>query len=96
MFPKVIFLSAVSAILIFIHINLATIPQISSTTFTVIGLVLGLLLVFRTNTAYDRYWEGRKMCGVITNTSLSLAMETMSFISGCPASDKNGQTAFES
>jgi putative membrane protein len=30
------------------------------------NLVLGLLLVFRTNTAYDRFWEGRKAWGVLT------------------------------
>lgn len=30
------------------------------------NLVLGLLLVFRTNTAYDRFWEGRKAWGTIT------------------------------
>jgi putative membrane protein len=28
---------------------------------SLIGIVIGLLLVFRTNTAYDRWWEGRKM-----------------------------------
>jgi len=27
---------------------------------SLIGIVIGLLLVFRTNTAYDRWWEGRK------------------------------------
>lgn len=27
--------------------------------------MLGLLLVFRTNTAYDRYWEARKLWGTI-------------------------------
>jgi ion channel-forming bestrophin family protein len=31
------------------------------------NIVLGLLLVFRTNTAYDRYWEGRKCWGKIIN-----------------------------
>ena len=35
-------------------------------------LVLGLLLVFRTNTAYDRFWEGRKIWGGIINTFGSL------------------------
>ncbi|NEP42705.1 MAG: hypothetical protein F6K35_27180 [Okeania sp. SIO2H7] len=29
------------------------------------GIVLGLLLVFRTNTSYDRFWEGRKLIGQI-------------------------------
>ncbi|KAJ1533461.1 hypothetical protein HK096_005213, partial [Nowakowskiella sp. JEL0078] len=31
-----------------------------------LGVVLGLLLVFRTNTAYDRFWEGRKVWGTVT------------------------------
>lgn len=31
-------------------------------------LVLGLLLVFRTNTAYERFWEGRKAWGTLVNT----------------------------
>jgi ion channel-forming bestrophin family protein len=39
------------------------------------NLVLGLLLVFRTNTAYDRYWEGRKCWGSITNSSRNLARQ---------------------
>ncbi|OXA56169.1 hypothetical protein Fcan01_08795 [Folsomia candida] len=35
-------------------------------TFPVLGVVTGLLLVFRTNTAYDRYWEGRKIWSTMT------------------------------
>jgi ion channel-forming bestrophin family protein len=37
------------------------------------SIVLGLLLVFRTNTAYDRFWEGRKGWGTIVNNSRNLA-----------------------
>jgi putative membrane protein len=37
------------------------------------GLALGLLLVFRTNASYDRFWEGRKMWGSIINESRNLA-----------------------
>ncbi|KAL5031904.1 hypothetical protein BDV3_001227 [Batrachochytrium dendrobatidis] len=29
----------------------------------ILSVVMGLLLVFRTNTAYDRFWEGRRMWG---------------------------------
>ncbi|MBX7191625.1 MAG: bestrophin family protein [Sandaracinaceae bacterium] len=32
---------------------------------TMIGVALGLLLVFRTNASYDRYWEGRRLLGGI-------------------------------
>ncbi len=37
--------------------------------------VLGLLLVFRTNTAYDRYWEGRKCWGSLINNVRNLARQ---------------------
>ncbi len=38
-----------------------------------IGVALGLLLVFRTNASYDRFWEGRRQWGNITNASRNLA-----------------------
>lgn len=37
------------------------------------SIVLGLLLVFRTNTAYDRFWEGRKCWGTIIISARNLA-----------------------
>jgi ion channel-forming bestrophin family protein len=39
------------------------------------NIVLGLLLVFRTNTAYDRFWEGRKSWGTIIVSSRNLARQ---------------------
>jgi putative membrane protein len=39
------------------------------------NVVLGLLLVFRTNTAYDRFWEGRKHWGSLVNTVRNLARQ---------------------
>lgn len=40
-----------------------------------VGFVLGLLLVFRTNTAYDRWWEGRKLWGQLVNDSRNLSVK---------------------
>eukprot|EP00188_Purpureofilum_apyrenoidigerum_P005268 Plantae.Rhodophyta-Purpureofilum_apyrenoidigerum.ctg6715.p1 GENE.Plantae.Rhodophyta-Purpureofilum_apyrenoidigerum.ctg6715~~Plantae.Rhodophyta-Purpureofilum_apyrenoidigerum.ctg6715.p1 ORF type:complete len:368 (+),score=35.41 Plantae.Rhodophyta-Purpureofilum_apyrenoidigerum.ctg6715:147-1250(+) len=37
------------------------------------GTAASLLLVFRTNAAYDRFWEGRKLWGTIVNRSRDLA-----------------------
>lgn len=42
----------------FFEFNSFTIP---SAMHSLIGIVIGLLLVFRTNTAYDRWWDGRKI-----------------------------------
>ena len=43
--------------------------------FALVGFVLSLLLVFRTNTAYDRWWEGRKKWGELVNNSRNLAIK---------------------
>lgn len=40
-----------------------------------LGFALSLLLVFRTNTAYDRWWEGRKLWGALVNNSRNLAIK---------------------
>jgi ion channel-forming bestrophin family protein len=37
--------------------------------------VLSLLLAYRTNTAYDRWWEGRKLWGGLVNSSRNLALK---------------------
>lgn len=45
------------------------------TVYSLIGFVISLLLVFRTNTAYDRWWEGRKKWGALVNDSRNLAIK---------------------
>ena len=47
---------------------------------SLIGFVLGLLLVFRTNTAYERWWEGRKLLGALVNTSRNLSLKVNAFL----------------
>jgi len=44
-----------------------------------LGTVLGLFLAFRTNTAYDRWWEGRKLWGQLVNESRNLAIKVKAF-----------------
>lgn len=46
---------------------------IPSTVHSLVGLALGLLLVFRTNASYDRFWEGRKQWGGMVNETRNLA-----------------------
>lgn len=39
------------------------------------SIVIGLLLAFRTNSAYDRWWEGRKLWGQLVNDIRNLAIK---------------------
>lgn len=51
--------------------------QFKSTTqiHSLLGFVLALLLVFRTNSAYDRWWEGRKLWGALVNNTRNFALK---------------------
>lgn len=55
---------------------------------SLLGFVLSLLLVFRTNTAYERWWEGRKAWGELINNSRNFAMKIKA-ISGISEKERN-------
>ncbi|MEO1450508.1 MAG: bestrophin family ion channel, partial [Bacteroidota bacterium] len=57
----------------FIPLNLDVIV-IEPAVFSLLGVFLSLLLVFRTNSAYDRWWEGRKQWGALINHTRGLAV----------------------
>lgn len=47
---------------------------------SLLGFVISLLLVFRTNTAYDRWWEGRKQWGALVNVSRNFSLKINAFL----------------
>jgi putative membrane protein len=47
-------------------------PGLDATGHTVLGVALSMLIVFRTNSAYGRFWEARSHWGMIVNTSRNL------------------------
>ena len=47
---------------------------------SILGFVLSLLVVFRTNTAYDRWWEGRKLWGALVNNTRNLSVKINAFL----------------
>ncbi|MFB2923704.1 MULTISPECIES: bestrophin family protein [Aerosakkonema] len=63
-------------------------PTLSS---VIPSIVLGLLLVFRTNTAYDRFWEGRKLWGNINNSVRNLSRQIWVSVEEREPKDKNAK-----
>jgi len=63
-------------------------------TITLLGAALGLLLGFRTNSAYDRWWEARKLWGRLVNSSRSLARQAISFSMASESAAKEVPGAF--
>ncbi|WEK37997.1 MAG: bestrophin family ion channel [Candidatus Pseudobacter hemicellulosilyticus] len=47
---------------------------------TILGTVLSLLLAFRSNQAYDRWWEARMIWGAIVNDSRTFQRQVLSFM----------------
>lgn len=54
-----------------------------------LGFAISMLLVFRTNTAYDRWWEGRKLWGGLVNNSRNLAIKLNTMLEGDDQSARN-------
>lgn len=48
---------------------------------TIIGTIISLLLAFKSNQAYDRWWEARIVWGSIVNDSRTLLRQVISFYS---------------
>ncbi len=57
------------------YFNIGQSQIIPTSLHSLIGLVIGLLLVFRTNTAYDRWWEARKIFASIHSTFLYIRIK---------------------
>ncbi len=55
-------------------------PKMVALPHTLLGSALGLLLVFRTNAAYDRFWEARKMWATVTSECRNFASLACTFM----------------
>src|SRR5256885_16836314 len=68
-----------AAIITLVHGNLFDVKiTVTPIPFTLIGLPLAIFLGFRNNTAYDRYWEGRKLWGEMVICARTLARQCQS------------------
>jgi len=78
--PLMIFIGIYSALICYLEMDYFKLEESSpvkniSIMHTTVGFVLSLLLAYRTNTAYDRWWEGRKLWGSLVNNSRNLALK---------------------
>ena len=83
--PMMLIIGAYSGIIGYLEIEYWKLPDDSnikniSVMHGLLGFVISLLLAYRTNTAYDRWWEGRKLWGGLVNISRNLAIKMASFL----------------
>jgi putative membrane protein len=83
--PTLIFMAIYSTAICYLVIDFFRFPEISFhptiAMHSLLGIVLGLFLVFRTNSAYDRWWEGRRLWGSMVNSTRNLALKLNAYIS---------------
>lgn len=73
----------------YFHVSDSKVLRDSTVLHSILGFILSLLLVFRTNTAYDRWWEGRKLWGALVNNSRTLALKVNTLVPSSEAETKN-------
>ena len=78
--PMMLIIGAYSGIIGYLEIEYWDLTEDShvkniSVMHSLLGFVISLLLAYRTNTAYDRWWEGRRMWGGLVNSSRNLAIK---------------------
>ncbi len=80
LFPLIIVVCIYSWLIVLLENEFLNLPEISpikniNVMHSLLGFAISILLVFRTNTAYDRWWEGRKLWGSLVNNSRNLAIK---------------------
>src|SRR6202035_5463624 len=61
---------------VLVHRHIASVDM-PATVHTLLGVALGLLLlVFRTNSSYNRFWDGRQLWGSLVNETHPLLLHT--------------------
>lgn len=81
MLPGILGMAAYTALVVYLELGLFHLNYKNTTSIhALVGFVLSLLLVFRTNTAYDRWWEGRKAWGSFVNNSRNLAIKISALV----------------
>ncbi|UXP33951.1 hypothetical protein N6H18_08335 [Reichenbachiella agarivorans] len=78
--PMLIGMSAFTVLLEYVVLDIFKLHYPGILAFhSILGIFLGLFLVLRTNTAYDRWWEGRKLWGQLVNDTRNLAIKINTF-----------------
>lgn len=81
LFPTMLLLGFITWAICFVEKKYLSIDAPALTIFhQIAGFIISMVLVFRINTAYDRWWEGRKLWGSLINTTRNLAIKLNAFI----------------
>lgn len=78
--PALVGIAAYCTLVVFVMHWIGWGLENSTSVHSILGFALSMMLVFRTNSAYDRWWEGRKIWGSMVNNSRNLALKLTAFV----------------
>lgn len=78
--PVVLYMLAATVVVVAEHVFDISAFLLPTTPVVVVGGAIGIFVSFRTNSAYDRWWEGRKLWGQLVNSSRHFASQVLVYL----------------
>lgn len=83
LWKEILYIGAFTLLITFLVLHFypnAVILEKLFSVYQLVGFVISLLLIFRTNTAYDRWWEGRKKWGELVNDTRNVSIKIAAIV----------------
>lgn len=92
--PRLVVTTCWAVAYVVLHENVPWLRRsLTITPFLVTALPLGIILGFRNSSSYDRFWEGRKLLGTLTNAARSLSRQLASYVRASSPDDADAVEA---
>ena len=92
--PQMIAVTALTLVLVALHRRgWMQIPTIAPLGLSVIGASLSIFAAFRNSASYERWWEARRVAGLILVEARSLARQAQNYIAAVPGDDLSRRMA---
>lgn len=92
-YQRVLSVALMAAAVAFVHqgLNMKYV-SFSPAPASILGVAISFLIGFRVNSAYDRWWEGRRLWGALVNDSRTFARQIITFLSATHFPGKDDHT----
>lgn len=92
--PRFLATTAIAAVLTVLQSDPRFKVSLTVPPFVITGLPLGIILGFRNSSSYDRFWEGRKLWGALTNQCRTFVRQLHTLLVARSPSDEGAVAAY--
>src|SRR5216684_1935782 len=92
--PRIGAVAGLSLLVVLLHRRGWTqVPTIAPLGLSVIGAALAIFAAFRNSASYERWWDARKVAGLMVVEARSLARQAQNYIAAVPGDDLSRRIA---